>query len=68
MFAGPMIFAMTISLIKVSTLVFYRRLFTMGRFRRACNLMLALAGGWFLAAILASFVVHIVGEDVADVI
>lgn len=52
MFATTMIFAMTIALIKVSTLVFYRRLFTVGRFRLACSVMFFLTGGWFLAAIL----------------
>ncbi|KAL9002717.1 MAG: hypothetical protein Q9188_004370 [Gyalolechia gomerana] len=43
---------MSITLIKVSTLVFYRRVFITGRFHRACNLMFALTGGWFLTATL----------------
>lgn len=66
MFAGPMIFALTITLIKMSTLFFYRRLFTVGRFRQACTLMFILTGGWFLTAIFVGLAIHVVGGFFAD--
>lgn len=56
LFAIPMLFAISITLIKASTLVFYRRLFTTGRyFQRACILMFGLTVGWFLTSILGQF-------------
>lgn len=49
---GPLFFATTITLVKISTLVLYKRIFTTKLFHLAAHLMMALTAGWFLASIL----------------
>ena len=51
-YMGPLFFATTITLVKISTLVLYKRIFTTKLFHLAAHLMMALTAGWFLASIL----------------
>ncbi|KAI4137344.1 MAG: hypothetical protein L6R39_007340, partial [Caloplaca ligustica] len=51
LFAGPFVFAITIALIKVSTLLLYKRLFITPRFHQACNVMFGLTTAWFLTSV-----------------
>ena len=54
LFAGPLIFATTITLIKVSTLLLYKRIFVTKQFFLACHVVIALTIGWYLASIFVS--------------
>ena len=62
LFAGPLIFATSIALIKISTLILYTRIFVTKGFRLACYMVMTLTTGWFLASIfvrvLQSFLVN----------
>ncbi|KAL8852118.1 MAG: hypothetical protein Q9221_002941 [Calogaya cf. arnoldii] len=58
LFAGTLLFATTIALIKASTLLLYKRLFVTNRFRQACNIVFGLTAGWFLASIFGYFFSH----------
>ena len=48
----PMIFAATVALVKVSTLILYKRIFVTKGFHLACLMMMVLTAGWFLTSIL----------------
>lgn len=54
MWAGPIVAATVIALIKVSTLVLFQRIFIIPKFRLACNIMIGLTAGWFLASVFVS--------------
>lgn len=51
-YMGPLFFATTIALVKISTLVLYKRIFVTKLFHLAGHLMMALTANWFLASIL----------------
>lgn len=48
---GPILFAAIVALVKVSTLILYKRIFVTKRFHLACHVMMALTVGWFLTSI-----------------
>ncbi|CAD6592672.1 MAG: hypothetical protein ASARMPRED_006619 [Alectoria sarmentosa] len=48
----PMVFAATVALVKVSTLILYKRIFVTKEFHLACLMMMVLTAGWFLTCIL----------------
>ena len=48
--AVPLLSNAVLAMIKISTLFLYQRIFVTPKFRRACNLMIGLTLGWFLAA------------------
>lgn len=48
----PIIFATTVALVKVSTLILYKRIFVTKGFHLACLIMMVLTSGWFLTSIL----------------
>lgn len=50
-FAGPILFALSIALIKISTLLLYKRIFVTPNFYLACHTMMGLTLAWFLASI-----------------
>ena len=49
-----MVGATVLALIKISTLVFYKRIFILPRFLLACNITIGVTLGWFLAYIFVS--------------
>ncbi|MCJ1285829.1 hypothetical protein MMC26_005170 [Xylographa opegraphella] len=51
-YAGPFLVATIIALIKFSTCVLYKRIFTQTTFGRACNVLMVLTAAWFLASII----------------
>lgn len=51
-YMGPMIFATTIALVKVSTLILYKRIFVTKGFQLACHITMVLTASWFLTSIL----------------
>ena len=48
---GPLFFATTIALIKIFTLILYKRIFVTKFFHLAGHLMMKLTAGWFSASI-----------------
>ena len=55
-----MILPTLLALIKISTLVLYRRIFAvLSTFRFMCNTLIALTVGWFLTIIIVSLVTHV---------
>ena len=48
----PMIYATTVALVKVSTLILYKRIFATKGFHLACHMIMILTAGWFLTSIL----------------
>ena len=53
-FAGPILFALAISLIKTSTLLLYKRIFVRHDFYLVCHIMMGLTLAWFLASLFVS--------------
>jgi len=51
LFVGPILFALTMLLIKTSTVLFYKRIFARGSFGVVCNIMMGLFMCWFLASL-----------------
>ena len=47
----PMIFAATVAVVKVSTLILYKRIFVTKDFHIACLIMMVLTAAWFLTSI-----------------
>ena len=54
LFAGPLLFAVAIFLIKASTLILYRRIFVTRGFGIACHIVMGLCAGWFFASVFVS--------------
>ena len=55
-----MILAPVLALIKISTLVYYRRIFVVSpTFCFMCNILMALTVGWFLTCIFGSLLTHV---------
>ena len=55
-----MILAPVLALIKISTLVYYRRIFVVSpTFRFMCNILMALTVAWFLTCIFVSLLPHV---------
>ena len=50
-FAGPILFPLSIALIKISTLLLYKRIFVTPNFYLACHTMMGLTLAWFLASV-----------------
>lgn len=50
-YLGPIIFAITIALVKTSTLILYKRIFLTKHFHLACHVMMALTAGWLITSI-----------------
>ena len=49
---------MTFGVIKVSFILFYKRIFVSPRFRLVCNIMIAVITGWAVALFIVSFSSH----------
>ena len=54
LFAHSLLFPTVISLIKLSTLLMYKRIFIPKSFYIACHVIMGLTGAWFLASVLVS--------------
>ena len=54
LFAGCVVFATVITLVKVSTLILYMRIFVIEAFFLACYVMLAVVAGWFVTSTFVS--------------
>ena len=53
-YIGILMFTTSIALVKISTLILYKRLFFTKNFHFACHVMMALTAAWFLESIFVS--------------
>ena len=49
--AGPLVATSLLTMIKISTLFLYQRIFVLSPFRQACSILIGLTFGWFLASV-----------------